>query len=536
MVMEYCEGGALLPRADLDRGRRLAEPVARSAFRDVLAGLAYLHANRIVHGDIKPENVLCGSGGSVKLSDFGCAKVMRRVGGARAAAVTRRASSSPASSSADSGGGDKQPAPRRRPIARRRLRPLRRHAGVPGARGGAGGPGRGRRRRDRSGGGGGGQPAAGSAAAAAARPKPRRRRDPLFFQLQQQPPQGPLPRQARRRLVPGSLPLHPGLRPNPVLGRERAGAVPRREGRAAAVPARRQPFLRLLKDLLCRMMCKDAGLRLTLRGAAAHPWTRGGSAGGRLSLGESVPRSPPGPASPLRFPLAPGHAAPRRPARARARHAGLADRRVRRRRRDAPRGRARHARALRASRDGRGVAAPGAGAAAGAPTGQGDPAAAGTRGAAPCRRSTAPTPRRCCRSRRRRRRRGGRSRCRRLLGVVLLRPSHAPAPRRGHRRRSAPLRGGRGEEGEVARRRPGARRQQRQRNRPRSDSKEDLRRRRASSCSIRRLLRRRAPPPRNLRRRGGRARRGGPALGGRQPDEAISSGWMRLLRGCAPSQ
>ena len=109
MVMEYCEGGALLPRADLDRGRRLAEPVARSAFRDVLAGLAYLHANRIVHGDIKPENVLCGSGGSVKLSDFGCAKVMRRVGGAPPPLSLARASSSPASSSADSGGGDNNP-------------------------------------------------------------------------------------------------------------------------------------------------------------------------------------------------------------------------------------------------------------------------------------------------------------------------------------------------------------------------------------------------------------------------------------------
>lgn len=47
----------------------------------------------------------------------------------------------------------------------------------------------------------------------------------------------------------------------------------------------------LLKDLLCRMMHKDAGCRLTLRGAAAHPWTRG--LGGRQALGEPVPRSPP---------------------------------------------------------------------------------------------------------------------------------------------------------------------------------------------------------------------------------------------------
>ena len=265
-----------------------------------------------------------------------------------------------------------QPAPRRRPIARRRLRPLRRHAGVPGARGGAGGPGRGRWRRDRSGGGGGGQPAAGSAAAAA-RPKRRRRRDRLFFQLQQQPPQGPLPRQARRRLVPGSLPLHPGLRPNPVLGRERAGAVPRREGRAAAVPARRSRFS-VAQGPPLQDDVQGRGAEVDAAGCGGAPLDERGQRGGQALAGRVRPEVAPGPRLPPRFPRS-RDAAPRRPARARARHAGLADRRVRRRRRDAPRGRARHARALRASRDGRGVAAPRAGAAAGAPTGQGDPAA-----------------------------------------------------------------------------------------------------------------------------------------------------------------
>ena len=40
-----------------------------------LQALDYLHAHKVVHGDLKPENVLMVASGEVKLSDFGCSKV-----------------------------------------------------------------------------------------------------------------------------------------------------------------------------------------------------------------------------------------------------------------------------------------------------------------------------------------------------------------------------------------------------------------------------------------------------------------------------
>ena len=76
IVMEYCEGGPVMTRAGLDRGRKIPEEVARPYFRDMLTGLSYLHSQRVIHGDLKPENALMGATGRVLLSDFGCSKIL----------------------------------------------------------------------------------------------------------------------------------------------------------------------------------------------------------------------------------------------------------------------------------------------------------------------------------------------------------------------------------------------------------------------------------------------------------------------------
>uniref|UniRef100_K3ZF01 [RNA-polymerase]-subunit kinase n=3 Tax=Setaria italica TaxID=4555 RepID=K3ZF01_SETIT len=75
LVMDYV-GPSLLDvlRA---RGRPFTEPNVRVAMRQLLAGAEAMHRHRIVHRDIKSENILVAVGGgavSVRICDFGSAK------------------------------------------------------------------------------------------------------------------------------------------------------------------------------------------------------------------------------------------------------------------------------------------------------------------------------------------------------------------------------------------------------------------------------------------------------------------------------
>ena len=56
-------------------GARRSGAVALRVIRDVVAGLAYAHARRIVHRDVKPENILVFKDRRAALCDFGVAQI-----------------------------------------------------------------------------------------------------------------------------------------------------------------------------------------------------------------------------------------------------------------------------------------------------------------------------------------------------------------------------------------------------------------------------------------------------------------------------
>ncbi|KAJ6387785.1 hypothetical protein OIU77_026374 [Salix suchowensis] len=68
MVLEYVEGSTM--SKILEMKERIDETTARRYFKDVIAGLIFLHQHNIVHGDIKPENLLVSTSGRVKIVDF----------------------------------------------------------------------------------------------------------------------------------------------------------------------------------------------------------------------------------------------------------------------------------------------------------------------------------------------------------------------------------------------------------------------------------------------------------------------------------
>ncbi|XP_002533426.2 probable serine/threonine protein kinase IREH1 isoform X1 [Ricinus communis] len=73
LVMEYLNGGDLYSL--LRNLGCLDEEVARVYIAEVVLALEYLHSLRVVHRDLKPDNLLIAHDGHIKLTDFGLSKV-----------------------------------------------------------------------------------------------------------------------------------------------------------------------------------------------------------------------------------------------------------------------------------------------------------------------------------------------------------------------------------------------------------------------------------------------------------------------------
>ncbi|HEX9135244.1 MAG TPA: serine/threonine-protein kinase [Ktedonobacteraceae bacterium] len=73
LVMEYAPNGTL--RQLYPRGSRLSLPLIVSYIKQIAGALQHAHDQRLIHRDVKPENMLLGQNNQVLLSDFGIATI-----------------------------------------------------------------------------------------------------------------------------------------------------------------------------------------------------------------------------------------------------------------------------------------------------------------------------------------------------------------------------------------------------------------------------------------------------------------------------
>ncbi|GAC1477647.1 MAG: hypothetical protein NVS2B12_32050 [Ktedonobacteraceae bacterium] len=81
LVMEYMPHGNLRQRHP--RGTRLPLELILGYVRQVADALTYIHERGLVHRDVKPHNMLLGTAGEIKLSDFGIAIISHSISSIR---------------------------------------------------------------------------------------------------------------------------------------------------------------------------------------------------------------------------------------------------------------------------------------------------------------------------------------------------------------------------------------------------------------------------------------------------------------------
>lgn len=102
--MEYAHGELF---EILEDDKSLPEAEVRQIARQLVSALHYLHAHRIIHRDMKPQNILLGKDSTVKLCDFGFARAMSKqtmVAGAPSPSQPRPARTPPALGRSTEGG------------------------------------------------------------------------------------------------------------------------------------------------------------------------------------------------------------------------------------------------------------------------------------------------------------------------------------------------------------------------------------------------------------------------------------------------
>ncbi|XP_039473062.1 TRAF2 and NCK interacting kinase b isoform X3 [Oreochromis aureus] len=83
LVMEFCGAGSVTDLIKNTKGNSLKEEWIAYICREILRGLTHLHQHKVIHRDIKGQNVLLTENAEVKLVDFGVSAQLDRTVGRR---------------------------------------------------------------------------------------------------------------------------------------------------------------------------------------------------------------------------------------------------------------------------------------------------------------------------------------------------------------------------------------------------------------------------------------------------------------------
>ena len=78
MVLEMCKKGVVMKVGMEEKADPYDEESCRCWFRDLILGIEYLHAQGVVHRDIKPDNLLLTEDDVLKIVDFGVSEIFEK--------------------------------------------------------------------------------------------------------------------------------------------------------------------------------------------------------------------------------------------------------------------------------------------------------------------------------------------------------------------------------------------------------------------------------------------------------------------------